>query len=328
MSSTSFSPREQRNSGRLRRSHTLVPIRPAAIEMRQATREDKSSSLDAMFAPIALAMQFLRRQYKLLAAGLVLGLLLLPLAWLVKPPAFTSTATVMIDTSRVQLFPTAAVVAESPIETSAQLESQLEILNSSTVAKRVMDRLKLHEDPAFAIKEQGRLTQLFGPGIARALGREPIRTEARRERFRLDIFASNLTIRRVSGTFAVEIAYRSDSATQAALVANTVAETYLEVLLEMRQDLSRRTGSWLQSRVNELRDQLAEAQRSVSEFKARHGLHSTGGEQVTDRQLGDLNSQIGRLRPKSVMRRRASTASRMPSRTMPRSRPSPLCRSR
>jgi succinoglycan biosynthesis transport protein ExoP len=124
------------------------------------------------------------------------------------------------------------------------------------------------------------------------LGREPIRTDARRERYRLEIFGSNLVIRRVSGTFAVEVGYRSDSAEQSAQVANTLAEVYLEVLLETRQDLSRRTGSWLQSRVVELRQQLAEAQRAVNEFKAQHKLLSTGGEQVTDRQLAELNGQL------------------------------------
>ena len=40
------------------------------------------------------------------------------------------------------------------------------------------------------------------------------------------------------------------------------------------------------------RQQLAEAQRNVNEFKATHKLLSTGGEQVTDRQLGELNSQL------------------------------------
>jgi succinoglycan biosynthesis transport protein ExoP len=237
-------------------------------------------------------MMFIRRQYKFLAGGLVLGLLLLPLAWVVRPPAFTSMATIMIETNRIQLFPHAGMIGDSPIESSAALESQLEILNSSTVAKRVIDRLKLAEDPSFAVREQGRIARVFGTGIARMLGREPMRTEARRDRFRLDIFGSNLVVRRISGTFAVEVGYRSDSAEQSAHVANAIADVYLEVLLEMRQDLSRKAGSWLQSRVVELRQQLADAQRAVNEFKAQHKLLSTGGEQVTDRQLSDLNGQL------------------------------------
>lgn len=293
MSTPSFSGRELRHPIRLRRSHSLsTNVRPTITDARQPAREEGSSALDTVFAPIALAMMFIRRQYKLLAAGIVLGLLLIPFAWLVKPPAFTSMATIMIDTSRIQLFPNTGVVGEGPIENSAALESQLEILTSSTVAKRVIERLNLAQDPSFAIKDQGRIARIFGPDIAVMLGREPIRTDARRERYRLDIFASNLVVRRVSGTFAVEVGYRADSAEQSAQISNAIAETYLEVLLEMRQDLSRRTGSWLQGRVTELRAQLAEAQRSVNEFKATHKLLSTGGEQVTDRQLGELNSQL------------------------------------
>jgi succinoglycan biosynthesis transport protein ExoP len=237
-------------------------------------------------------LAFAKRQWLLLAAGIGLGVLIAPFGFVSKPPSFMATASIMVDTGRVQLFQAPGVVGETPIDSSAALESQLAILRSSRVAQKVMDRLNLRAEPEFQVGERGRAARLLGADLARFLGRDPIRTEARRERFRLEVFAAGLTVRRIPGTFAVDLTYSADVPERAAQIANAVADAYLEVLIEMKQDVTRRAGSWLQTRIEELRDQLAAAQQAVNDFKARHSLMSTGGQQLVEKRIGELSTQL------------------------------------
>ena len=84
---------------------------------------------------------------------------------LTTPPSYTATATMIIDTKRVQLFQQQSMFNDMPFDTGA-VESQVEILKSETIALAVIKQLHLTEDPEFV----GPGTGLMGVLLSSVMG--------------------------------------------------------------------------------------------------------------------------------------------------------------
>ena len=243
---------------------------------------------------IALGRMFLQRQWWLLLLGSLLGIILAPLAFFVASPAYEATATIMLDTSRIQVF--SQTVGDTPFDNSAAVESQLEIMRSDSVARKVLTRLNLDQDPEYAVVAEGKLSKWFGPEFAEALGRTPLLTPERQELARIGLLHANVDIERVPGTFAISITARSESPKRAAEIANAVAAAYLEEHVEKKQEVSTRTADWLGERIAELKNQLSEGQQAVSEFRKANGLSGTDISKVNDNRTSELYSQLNAAR--------------------------------
>ena len=82
---------------------------------------------------------------------------------LTAPPSFTATATMLIDTKKIQLFQQQSMFNDIPIDASS-VESQVEILKSETIALAVIKHLHLTEDPEFVGSGGGLIGTLLGTG--------------------------------------------------------------------------------------------------------------------------------------------------------------------
>src|SRR5579872_1366046 len=87
------------------------------------------SSSDDLAKIVYQILEFLRRQYPVIAiaAGIVIALGFVYL--LTTPPKYTATATLLIDAKKVQLFQQQSMFADMPVDAST-VESQVEILKS------------------------------------------------------------------------------------------------------------------------------------------------------------------------------------------------------
>jgi polysaccharide biosynthesis transport protein len=178
------------------------------------------------------------------------------------------------------------------MDNSAAVESQLAIMRSDKVARKAIQSLGLDSDPDFKVANEGRVTRWLGPELAELLGRSPLRTPERIERFRMDLLQAMVEIRRVPGTFAVEIAALSDKSAKAAELANSITAAYLSEHIEKKQDLSTRTVGWLGSRIDELKEQLTVAQDAVADFRKSNNMASGDFGRVNDARITELNSQL------------------------------------
>ena len=72
-----------------------------------------------------------------------------------------ATASLLIDTKKVQLFQQQSMFSEMPID-AGMVDSQVEILKSETIALAVIDKLHLDQDPEFVNPRGGLLGTLLG----------------------------------------------------------------------------------------------------------------------------------------------------------------------
>ncbi|HWM46421.1 MAG TPA: AAA family ATPase [Xanthobacteraceae bacterium] len=238
---------------------------------------------------------FALRQYRvfvLITSGaLGLGLIYL----FATPPLYTATATLLIDSSKLRgLQSPQQAGADLPID-AAQIESQVEVLRSVSIANSVIKALDLADSPEFGKASAGLFAALRG-----LLGGSEVVSQEEREHRALAAFASRRQIGRVGKTYALDISFTSLDPGRAATIANAIAEAYIVDQLEAKYQAVRRASIWLQDRIKELRAQASAADRAVLEYKESKNIVDVGGASagsgssrlVGEQQLSELNTQL------------------------------------
>jgi polysaccharide biosynthesis transport protein len=253
-----------------------------------AQRDDPPTAVN-----IADALGVARRQFWVVVTCLVLGLVFGAGAILAFKPNFKATATILIDTRKFQYTAQSAVVGQVSYESAAAVDSQLELLKSENIARAVISKLKLSDDPEFVGRGLGLRSILFGPLFS---GGESLTEDERTERAVAE-FGKNLAVRRIGNTYAIDIAYESKYASRAAEVANAVADAYIEQQSDSQYNAMRQASEWLEGRIQDLRDRSTAGQQSVVEYKTKHKIVDLGGGRlVNEQRLTELNSQLTGVR--------------------------------
>jgi uncharacterized protein involved in exopolysaccharide biosynthesis len=180
--------------------------------------------------------------------------------------------------------------------TLAIVENQVRVITSGTVLNKVVEQLKLDEDPEFNGQAGGgfslRSLLLGGergeddPSIRRTLAIEHL--------------AESLTVERGGKTFIVVIAVKTQNAEKSALIANTMADVFLQTYGELQSDTAGRATDELTSRLDELRAGVEKAEREVEAFKAENDLIDAQGRLITDEQILKLNEQLSVARARTM----------------------------
>ena len=104
---------------------------------------DESSGVDG----ISHAIGFAKRQIWVVLLFAMLGTGLGTVFFLKVKPNFAATATVLIDTRKFQISQQPAVSPQMSLESSAAMETQLEIFQSEKIALAVIKKLQLSGGP-------------------------------------------------------------------------------------------------------------------------------------------------------------------------------------
>ncbi len=102
-----------------------------------------------------------------------------------------------------------------------------------------------------------------------------------------------LSVEAVGLSSAMNITFSSEDPAKAALVANTIASTYVDSQLQLKGQLAQRSVQWLTDRIAALSRQAQKADAAVQQYKAENGLHVTAdGSSVVDQQINSLSTQL------------------------------------
>lgn len=235
-------------------------------------------------------VEIIRRQFPTIVAIVSACLILALLYLFTAAPQFTSTASMVIDTRKVQLFQQQSVLGDIAVD-SATVETQVEILKSENISLAVIRDLHLIEDPEFTGSGGGVIGSVLG-FITGLFSDRHAASEFEQTRKALGAFEKNRTIKRLGLTYVMEIGYTSKDPAKAARVANAIADAYIVDQLEAKYQATRRASVWLQDRIKELRTQASAAQKAVVDFKTANNIIATGKGLINEQQLAEVNSQL------------------------------------
>jgi polysaccharide biosynthesis transport protein len=248
-------------------------------------------------------VSFLRRRYLAVLIPLLLSLALGGLYLFKTPPTYTASATILIEPRKGLLQQT---LGGDPPTDVAWIESQIGVLKSQNVASYVVKQLRLVEDPQFIRSGDGLIDQLLA-GLDQLLARldqllarlgwqaEP-KTEADHVGETIAAFMKQLDVRRIGTSYLMRIDFRSRNREQAVKIVNTMIDAYILDQLNAKYQANRRTGDWLQERLQTLREQAAASERAVIEFKAKNNIVAASGTLMNEKQLSEMSGRLATAR--------------------------------
>jgi Mrp family chromosome partitioning ATPase/capsular polysaccharide biosynthesis protein len=207
------------------------------------------------------ALAFVRRRLSiiLLTCSTALGVGLLYL--IAATPTFTAGAQLVVDSK---------AAPGDATSVSTIVESQIAIIKSEYIARAVLQKLDLAEDPEFAGKDS--VVRTVGRSISRQLGWSGPETGSGTMSHAVESFERKLSAERVGLTYIVKITFDSGEPERAAQILNAVAETYVAAQLDAKYNSSLRSEKWVKDRLNQLSNRASAAQKALADFKNRKDI--------------------------------------------------------
>lgn len=210
---------------------------------------------------------------KTLFVAVLLAVLLPALAvslWLDKQ--YTAVASVVIDAKPDPLSAMAFQTTTSP----AVMATQVDIILSDRVARRVVRMLKLSENPQ--IREQW-TSATKGVGDI--------------ETWLVERLQKELDVKPSRESSVINISFRAPDARFAAGMANAFVQAYIETAVDLRVDPAKQYSAFFETRAKEARETLEAAQTRLSAFQRETGVLMTDERMdVENQRLNELSSQL------------------------------------
>jgi len=192
-------------------------------------------------------------------------------ASLIIPPQYTAVASLGADVK-----PDPIAGAYPGLVATSYVTTQVDVIQSERVARRVVRNLRLAENAAM-----------------RAQWQDETQGKVAFEQWLTDSFAKRLEVRPSRDSNVVQVAYRAHEARLAAAMANGFVQAYLDTALELRVDPARQFSSFFDQRSREARQALTEAQTKLSSQQRSHGLIANDERiDVENARLAELSSQV------------------------------------
>ncbi|PHR56061.1 MAG: capsular biosynthesis protein [Robiginitomaculum sp.] len=254
-----------------------------------------------------------RRRFRLFMAIGAITLALVVLVSFQLTPRYRAQAKLIIDPRQEQVIDMNQVLSGLTPDT-AVVESEVQIIQSRSLAGKVVDELGLVHDPefnsdriileGFALWRQN-TTAWLGNLLPRKVG--PKRTEeekaTRTRESAISTALNKLTVGRSGITYVIEVAFESTDPRKAAIITNSFADKYLVDQLESKFDATRRANEWLEDRLGDLRDEVQVAERAVELYRVQEGLLNAEGSSLTEQQIANLTGQTIILRAELAEKR-------------------------
>ncbi len=243
-------------------------------------------------------VSFLSRRWTFIASTALVVLMLALMVVFALTPSYTATAEVLLEPKKESIFGRDSMIPEFNLD-SGNIESQVSVIQSIGLLRRVVDKHNLTSDAEFGKKLDESLivalTRLVLPtqGIQSDsdvfLDQVPPDILQSIERLR-----RVLRVTRVGRTYVIAISVTSEDPAKAMALANAIADAYVVDRLEARYDAARRASGWLAERIDGLRDQVRRSEEAVAKFRQENNLtvSSEGTVAINEQQLSELNAKL------------------------------------
>ena len=259
-------PRQFQSALAGRRHYPLVSAHASGFDLQQAIRQIWRGKIT-----IALST----------AAALLLAFLFV----LIVPAKYTAATQILIDPTDLHAVGSDLTPANPANDAAAlQVESQVRVLTSDSVLRRVVSAEGLAHDPEFIGSTSWfRRNPHIDPAIAA-----------------LNALKRSVQAKRAERTYVVDVTVTSRDPAKAARLANAVTRAYLAEQTDVRSEAARQVSQSLSSHLNELKERVHEAENRVENFKVNNNIFSAGGQLINEQQLSELNNQLSAARARTA----------------------------
>jgi len=193
-------------------------------------------------------------------------------------PIYRSTLLLQIDREDNKVLDYQNLTAPGPSSSEDFYQTQYKLLQSRSLARRVIDQLGLESSPAFNGGQHkdsfftGLKTKLKGWLSGGATAEAAPRDAQPKERGMEGALLANLTIEPVRNSRLVHISYDSPNPKEAAAIANAVAQNFINATLERRFDAASNAKTFLEGQIKQARANLDDSEKRLVAYARKRGI--------------------------------------------------------
>ncbi|WP_256080021.1 chain length determinant protein EpsF [Massilia sp. YIM B04103] len=215
----------------------------------------------------------LRARKSILIATLLLTVVAAMTVSLLLPKTFKATSSLLLNYKGID--PLTGLTMPGQL-LPGYMATQIDIISSKNVALRVVDQLKLADNPAVvaqfreATQGRGNVRDWLAGLLLRKLEIEPSRESS-----------------------VVNISFSGSDPQFVAAIANAFAEEYQRASIELKVEPMKKASAYFNQQTKLLRDNLEAAQSRLSKYQQEHGIVSVDNRlDVETNRLNDLSAQL------------------------------------
>ncbi|GLQ30289.1 GumC family protein [Litoribrevibacter albus] len=239
--------------------------------------KDTSDNIEARVIDLRAYYKLITRHFwKIFSFSLVITLFSALLVMSISP-TYKATSIVLIENKESKVLSIQDVYG---LNTSSKeyFLTQFEILKSRELAERVVERLSLDHHPLFDPRQQDKSFD-WKAYLPVEIEAQDLKEPDDAEVFQVvvEAFRKSLTVEPVRKTQLVHISFESSDSDMAALVANTMADVFIESHLEARLLANKKAVFWLTERLDGLKHKLLQSEDALQRYLVQEGLVDVSG---------------------------------------------------
>ena len=228
-------------------------------------------------------------------------------------PRFRAEALIALDTRQVQFSDMSAVVSSVNTTDVNLVRSEVQILSSDQLARRVVrslnlvDRAEFEDKPPLLADLANTLAGLAGSiggplkGVATTLDsyvQEHTVAKSAAQRFEdaVEIYEKKLAVFNDGRSYVISVSFESRDPELAAEIVNRHAALYIEAQRQMKDETLQSATGWLDRQVGDLAQRLRQAEAAAQSYREQHNLFSPDGNPLAQQQLADLDRALTQAR--------------------------------
>jgi succinoglycan biosynthesis transport protein ExoP len=242
----------------------------------------------------ALGSTLWRQRWRIFRPALLVGLATLLVVEVITPRYQSESRVIVEGRDNIFLRPDADKdIMDRNIDQEG-VTSQAQVILSRDLAIKVIEKLKLNERSEFdaTLGVTSPIRAVLG---LIGLTKNPL-SMTPEERV-LEAYYDRLTVFPVDKSRVIVIDFLSEDPEFAAKVANTIADTYLELQRQVKQQQARTAGEVLSGEIYTLRKKVVAAEANVEAYRAKSNLLvGNNNTTLSAQQLGDMTAQLSAAR--------------------------------
>ncbi len=236
------------------------------VTMAERTMADQMDQVGGELSPLQTAW---RHRYAIVLFAFAMAALMYGALKLVKP-TYVSTASVVLDASQLQVMNSQNQLFSAPTLGAELMRSEMEILNSTTLARQVVDRLNLSPLHDFQLCTGGTgLLDTLGAKIGFP-GPQTCKPDA--EHAALQLLGPVMAFSNDQKSYVVKLAATTHDPVLSARIANTYAEVYFDWRRDRRSVKADEADGWLSTYLAGLHARMESANAAVETYRQSHHL--------------------------------------------------------
>ncbi|HEX8044789.1 GNVR domain-containing protein [Rhizobium sp.] len=266
----------------------ISPAEPAVVIVPQAALPvpatdtpllDLRSAVRSIWAKKRLVLAFA-------VAGAVLGAAAIPTL----PQKFTAETSLYFDPRQTGGGDSSQSPPIAPELILTMIDSQTQILSSGKVLGRVVDALKLDQDPQFNGAASGDAAKYMA----------------------VTVLAKAVQIAREASTYVVSLKVTTRNAQKSAGIANQLVASFIEEESKAAANSYQTSNTALDGRLEDLREQVRAAEKAAEAYRADNDMVAVEGNLMSDKRLTALNDMLVVAQQKTIeAKARADAADRL-----------------